>query len=455
MKVAGHYILFSGVFRWSRDAALITAVPVDGYEPWWQRKPAGAAEGLLSFMKQYFYPTFMDAQFPEHRGLSSGTDTLPGREEYLAATLRAGDLCHLTMKDASRFKGLQFQCRDREGNLQYELPVHLEYCDLYLYPDGTGIFTIKTSLAGEDITFTHISDFLFAFREMRSRSFSRGEGNYNSAELIQDVLPEESGGIEDSFNNKLKSYIILEADIPLETPEDISARDNLLYEIGTVSPVGTLAGGGVFAPAEDYLGRIIEENSLSVFRNWKALSLFDTFTVLFNQVQEHTLGCAFNNFEDLYFPVYIQNLYLKYFCFSTNSKLARNGLHSPSNGDVRNRFIEITNRYSFSHISYNFLPNMIHHHLRTSLDTVDEIEQMEQKIDRINTFINEKSDRRTNIILGFLSILALGSTFWDVSEWLQKLFNIGEGAYNAMSFSLVAITALLCLGLFFFINRKK
>ncbi len=460
-----HYLLFSGVFRWNGFPSLKSgSAPLgERYDVWWSRKSPGTTEAFLRYLNRYFYSTFMEAQFPETALLKNGEDSLPGFETYIDFCRREERLCHLTVKNRLRPEGISFFRRTRGSDeVLYELPLGIDYGDIYLYPAGTGLFSVKVFLEGGDVSFTHISDLVFAFREMNQRAFRTGGGERTSVELIQELFFEgsESGVFsenftENPFNNKLKSFIVMEADLSVESEAERKEADDLLYEIATVSPVGTLGSGGSFAPSDSYMEKLRSENSLSVFKNWSALSLFDTFTVLFNKTQEHTLGCAYFNFEEIYFPIYILNLYLKCFCFSTNTSLSRNGLNNKANGEVRDRFIAVTNSHSFSHISYNFLPNVIHARIRQSLDLPDEIGQMEERIERINTFIDEKTEGRTNTILGFLSILALGSTFWDVSEWLQKLLHISDKAYSTVSFLLVLCTGAVCLGLFSYLNRKK
>lgn len=461
MECSDHYIIFSGVFNWpgietlSRHTGLLEKY----YSPWWTRKERSAAEGLLNFASEYYYATFLDAHFPEARYLRGRGGGLPSTEEYLSFCGKSKSLCRLTLKDPGGLEGFSFS-RERESG-GYTLPLSMPYAELYLFPEGSGLFSLKVKAGDGGVPFGVLSDLIFAFREKSIPAFSKGGKPYTASAILEEFLFKEEdfdffkGSIsENTFNNKYKSYLIAESDIPVATETEKQSHHNLLYELGTVSPVGTLTDGGDFAPSETYRQELLSQNALSVFNNWTALSLFDTFTVLFNKKMERKRGCAFYNFEDLYFPIYIQNLHLKYFCFHTNETLSLQGLHSRNNRKLRDRFIRTTNRYVFSHISYNFLPNLLHTHIRDALDLPEEITQMEEKIDRINTYVNEKADSRTNVILAFLSLVALGSTFWDMSEWFQKLFGIEGSSYNSMSFSLVIITGILCLWLFVFMNRR-
>jgi hypothetical protein len=74
------------------------------------------------------------------------------------------------------------------------------------------------------------------------------------------------------------------------------------------------------------------------------------------------------------------------------------------------------------------------------MDLPREIAEMEEKVERIDTHINEKQDRTTNVLLTFLSVFAVGSAFFDTSEWLEKLLGTGPAVYPVLSLSLVGIT---------------
>ena len=339
----------------------------------------------------------------------------------------------------------------------------MEWADIFLFPADTGIFSIKCRIEG-DTDFSRLSDFIFLLREKTIPCIKTADGSaeLTSTDLISDHILHENevdlfrGSFStNSFNNKLKTYCIAEADLPTDDDEGRNACSELLYEMGTVSPIGSASRDTDYSPDPEYMGSVMSDNSFSVFRNWKALSLFDTFTVLFNKTQPHTTGSAFSNFENLYFPIYIQNLFLKYLCFNLNARFSRKGLRGRAAARIRNEFLRIKNRFLFSHISYNFLPNSIHEHIRKSLDLAAEIEQLEDKIESINTYITEQNDRRTNIILGILSVLSIGSTFFDTSEWVQKLFAIPAESYQLLSLSLVSGTVLLCLWLFVLFTRKR
>lgn len=459
IKPKDHYIIFSGVFTTPSGAkkGWDTEKVLEYFNPWWERLESKAFSGLLSFADTYFYSSFIQAHFPEYK--KSGT-MMPEASEYLEKSLRKEELCHLSLKNEYKLNDLEFFRKTRDGEKEYSVPFEIEWADIFLFPGSTGIFAFKTRLSG-DFNFKIISDFIFLLREQTIKCISQNGREIDTAELIGDYLLYEDeirafkGSYSDNgFNSKLKTYSIIEADIPVETESEKEAAANLLYEIGTVSPIGSTTVETDYSPARSYLESVMDQNAFSVFKNWQALSLFDSFTVIFNKVQPHNVGCAFNNFENLYFPIYIQNLFLKYLCFNMNNRISATDLRGRLTARLRNEFLNIKNKYLFSHISYNFLPNSLNEHIRSSLDLDSELEQLEDKIESINAYILEKDGKRTNIILGLFSVLSIGSTFFDTSEWFQKLFSIPAESYQIMSLSLVSTTAILCMWIFVLLSRK-
>ncbi|HRU44317.1 MAG TPA: hypothetical protein P5322_07295, partial [Spirochaetota bacterium] len=274
--------------------------------------------------------------------------------------------------------------------------------------------------------------------------------------ILENTLNEFIEGY--NFYDKLKSYTVIESDFKCDAIEGKEYEDEVLYEIGTVSKIGTIKLNDNYSPSKEYFQKIISENKLSFFNNWSALSLFDTFTVLMNKIQDYKHS-TFDNFENIYFPIYIHSLFLKYNLFKVNNELSSVSITNKNNQKTRDTFNEIFNKYNLSHVSYNFLANEIYKKIRSSMDIDCEINQMEEKIENINTIIDEKQENKTNIILGFLSFLSVGSALWDISEWISKIFGITDGLenfniiYRTMSISLgIGIVTLLLI--FLFLKKK-
>jgi hypothetical protein len=205
-----------------------------------------------------------------------------------------------------------------------------------------------------------------------------------------------------------------------------------LFELGTGAKIGTIRGNDDFAPSRSYYEKIIDNNTVSIFNNWSALSLFDTFTVLINKRQEGNFT-TFNNFESTYFPIYVHTIFLKFVLYSLNTSIARLQINDKKNRQHRDAFISIKNNFFLSHISYNFMPNEIYRHLIESLEINTEIERMEERIEKINEHVEEQSSRAVNNFLAFMALVAPFSALWDLSEWSSKLFGL-ENHYRLFSF---------------------
>lgn len=107
--------------------------------------------------------------------------------------------------------------------------------------------------------------------------------------------------------NKLKCFQIFILD-------DFS--DELLFELGTLSPVGCVADHKhEYSPSQEYYDRIIRTHTISAFRNWKALALVDSFTVVAKGRTAAQMWVWPNSYFRL---IYIHALYQKTLLFVVN-----------------------------------------------------------------------------------------------------------------------------------------
>jgi hypothetical protein len=206
--------------------------------------------------------------------------------------------------------------------------------------------------------------------------------------------------------------------------------------LGVCAPIGAAAGtNSFFSPSDEYLQELIENNRISVFKNWTALALFDTFTGLFKKG-------AFDNFgwEIGYFNLlYIQSLFVKNFLFKINREFYSKGSNQQALEDL---FFNFNKTYNQSHISYNFLPPLLYHKIRFSLAVNDELSLMKDGIERANIKFKEKRDKLINDILTVIALLTIFSVIWDLSEWVNKLISVETFTYNLISGSLTGVVSL-------------
>ena len=72
--------------------------------------------------------------------------------------------------------------------------------------------------------------------------------------------------------------------------------------------------------------------------------------------------------------------------------------------ELRDKFENFLNTYNFSHISYNFLPNLIFKSHKESLDIENELKIFQNRIMRISESIKEEQQKRSNALLGIVGI---------------------------------------------------
>jgi hypothetical protein len=146
------------------------------------------------------------------------------------------------------------------------------------------------------------------------------------------------------------------------------------------------------------------------------LPLFDSFTTVgYNLLNDDQHQVKYNTYANMRFRVYLFNLFLKYNLFRYNSKINTDSVKT------RDEFEGFLNTYNISHISYNFLPNLIYHGLRKSLQIDNELKQFQDRINRISQAIQEKQQKRSNLFLGIVSFLATISSVGPIFNYLEEI----------------------------------
>lgn len=259
--------------------------------------------------------------------------------------------------------------------------------------------------------------------------------------------------------NNLKIFQIVEVDA--ETPED-----NLLYEIGTFIPEGAVGGKDANSPSKRYFETIRENNSISVFYNWKALALVDSFTIL--GVDNYNKW----TWENRYFPlIYLRCIFEKTFCFSRNSAYR---LGKEVN-NISQEIIDMEKYYFYNNISYNFLPEMLYDFMVKGIGLKEEREEISKQIKErakeeeerikeekdaatkrqkeIQDEQKEKDDRRFNNILSYAAIFAVFSVAWDLCSMLKDALCISEGNKSKIAWIFI-IFALIFIGLLIYMIKN-
>jgi hypothetical protein len=317
-----------------------------------------------------------------------------------------------------------------------------DFQELYLFPDGTGIFSI--SILPDDFTLKGASNLINKARDFSSKvsSISNPEKRVAFHAWISEHI---LGGIPlvgDKINadeysgSKFKVFAVYDVD-ESSVAENYN-RKEVLFELGTNARLGTIRNQDYFAPSEQYYNQIMDENCFSAFRNYDMLALMDSFTVLGTgnyQTLESGNYMRFNNWSKVYFALYIYNLYLRYSLFRFNA----NYLKDPVK--YRGQFEEFLNYYNLKHISFNFLPNIIFEKMRHALGVEDEIEQFEKRLKNLAQSIQEQQEKRQAFLLTIISVL---SSLDAIDLIIGKLHDIQiQTGLSPAVFILVLVVALL------------
>ena len=244
--------------------------------------------------------------------------------------------------------------------------------------------------------------------------------------------------------NKFKLFQIV------QVPEGIEKGDEqfLLYDAGTLARHTPLSAG-INSPS--YIEHVLEEHTISVFAGWSGLALLDTFTLLSADTPERIV----KNWEKDYFEkIYIYQLFRKVFLYSVNLHYRR---RAEEVVELEKRLDLFEQKYSYTAISYNFLPNIISAAIEKSLNTQRDYDQLDHMISKEIEARRDQAEEKTNHFLTFLTCLTIFSAIYDFASLLNESFGydtLFPSGY--FGFRLVGTTLLLViLVVYLFLARKK
>lgn len=326
--------------------------------------------------------------------------------------------------------------------------------EVFLFGNETGIMSL--TLEPEVLDFHHISDVTFALRSFDTVIEYEGKKyefwNFISTEILAGIpLRGANVQADDYSGSKFKTYTVINT---IE-PDDGSCyeRDRLVYEIGTGSVIGTMGSKGYNAPSEEYYAELMQ-NSIKVFNNYTGLALLDSFTIIGQNVYQPKEKNYFqyNIYNRVYFAIYVFNLYLRYNVFRFNAIFLDNPIKT------RDEFQDFINKFNYSHISFNFLPNIFYKKIHDALNIDDEINQFEKRLGNLATSIQEEQEKRQATLLGLVSVLTGLSSANDILNLLEKIrIQLSWSAgifYTLLSLFTVAL-AIPLLAYLFPENAKK
>lgn len=253
---------------------------------------------------------------------------------------------------------------------------------------------------------------------------------------LTNILPDRDLSTLVKDGNNLKIFQIVQI-------ADSGPNDPLLFEIATFSPIDSVGKEESYSHSEDYFNKIINENSVSTFYNWKALSLVDSFTVL--------AGEKFGSWQwvNHYFPlIYLRCIFEKTFCFSRNNEY-RLGL-SKTTKELSKEIKNMEKYYFYNSFSYNFQPNLVYDSMVKGLGIEKEREELSKQIKEKT---KEEEENRRNLITLGLSVFAVFSIAWDFYSLFKAAFCAKY--LSALIFFIAAFLIIILLAILIYSTSGK
>jgi hypothetical protein len=392
------------------------------------------AEQTRGFLKNNFYPEFRDLMFLSHEASSA---------QILQFNL-----------------GSEVTFQKRAGDALMDIPAQIQQIELFLFPNGLHFFAIQFD--PQQLELRDLSDLMFCARsfdtKMKTTSVDMTWVEWIETYYLDGIQisskTDKRIHVDEFSGSKFKLFSII--DIPESDHHiDIQTRENLLYDLGSVAQIGTAGGNSYFTPSKDYFNTLMKEK-IAVFNNYTILPLFDTFTVLGNNLitstNENSIPYLKATWTQTYFRIYLFNIFMKYNLFRYNLEMGDDSVK------VRDEFEGFLNTYNLSHLSYNFLPNLIFQQHRKSLQIDEELEKFQERINRISQAIQEDQQKRSNLLLGIVGAMTSISGLQPVLEYLEmgrKTVNLGYFSYYPLVLLIIILAGLPLLAYLFPEKKKK
>jgi hypothetical protein len=400
IKITNHIINVCGIFLYSNDFE--NKIYQSGYKL-----------NINSNYKDLFYPTYSKLLFTQksvNKRYTKYTES-----EFLTLLIRG-----------------------RDNNIIKEASFQINSYNLYLFEDNFGLFSLDISLADADISLSEYSDATFLLRSFGSKLKNNDIDWCQYIEknvLIETRIRGEEILVDEFSGSKFKLYQVIQLNTQISEAEQTS----LLIDLATISKIGSSISDSYDSNSKEYYQNLIDSNLISVFKNWKGLSLFDTFTILGYNILDQ--DWKLNNYKDLYFNIYLINIYIKYSLFRYNFQV----IDFPKK--LREKFENFIAEYNLTQISYNFLPNLLHNKQRVSLEIPEELSGLNDKIIKLSDKIKEEQQSKTNFILGIISFFSSLAAFSPIVDFAYELKN----KIHLNNFIFYSISTILTLLITFFI----
>lgn len=292
--------------------------------------------------------------------------------------------------------------------------------ELFTFNEGLHFFSIEVSIKQTELSY--YSDLTFTINKFNSKVVINNiETNWvnwieeNCLAGIKIASTEKLDvKVDDYSGSKFKLFTVLD----LAESLDAITTDELLYDIGCGAKIGSAGGTEYFSPSQDYYKSLLK-NKISVFNNYTILPLFDSVTVIGHKlIDSNPDSYKRKTWSQSYFRIVLYNLFIKFNLFRYNSELQENS--TTDEVELRDKFESFLNTYNLSHISYNFLPNLIFQNHKESLDIKNELKLFQKRIVRISESIKEEQQQRSNALLGIVGIFTSIGAVQPIYEFVES-----------------------------------
>lgn len=386
------------------------------------------------FLRNTFYPEFRDLMF---HGIKESSLNIFSKTGATQVVFQKGD--NDTLK---------------------EIQAEIGFIELFLSPNGLHFFSIQLNPLKKDLN--SISELLNCARSFGTQVIindrQKSWVTWIEKNLLDGIEISSKGpkiiNVDEYSGSKFKLFTIL--DIPEGTYSvDSLKREQLLYDFGSVAPIGSAGGNSFYTPNDAYFESLLEDK-IAVFKNYTVLPMFDTFTVLGQSILSSDNPASKQNmfltWHQTYFRIYLFNLFIKFNLFRYNHEMGGDSVK------IRDEFEGFLNKYQLSYLSYNFLPNLIFHHHRKTLQIDEELEKFHNRINRISQSIVEKQQKRTNLLLGIVGAMTTVAGLQPILAYLEigrKNLQLGYFFYYLLVILIIAVSSIPILAYLFPERRKK
>jgi hypothetical protein len=188
-----------------------------------------------------------------------------------------------------------------------------------------------------------------------------------------------------------------------------TVEERILFEVGTCIGLGNTINSPMWAPAPEYAQRLAKENSMAVWRCWRAMGLRDSFVFLATEDLGFTRRSLPHNIENDYLPLYLYTLYQKFqlYVFSNDfmTEVAQVRRNLSGVRALMDRFVNFRNQFWFNEITRKPLGGELYHTMQQGLEVQGLYQLVTTSVKEARDYFQQLNDRliqRTMMLVGLV-----------------------------------------------------